>query len=122
MHRGRIILAALALSSCRYMPPVVHHLATADSSTSSFTVNVDCTSMDVTVSGYPVGTVFYVGMGSDPPYGFTIGTPDPWGRAIETNGTVVGHFDVNDYNATHEFEATLDAGTTRLFDHTVSCG
>jgi hypothetical protein len=68
----------------------------------SVLVQADCAGITVTVSGHPDGTSVIVGVDSEPPYGFTFGEADPWGRfQPQSDGTVVGHLIPGNYAVAH---------------------
>lgn len=81
----------------------------------TLTVSVDCAEFTVTVDGYPDGTEVYLGMGSQPPWSFTVDGP-------HTSTSPIGL-----YESTHTFEATVDialpgaSDAPRAFDQLVDC-
>lgn len=103
MKRIIILAVLLPLCACRSYGPLLH--TTADAAP---VLTASCAQLTANVSGYPAGTAVFVELGSEPPYGFTVGTPDPWGRFTVTDDGGSGTVVVGEYNATHEFDAIVD--------------
>lgn len=91
----------------------------------SVTGTVTCTTVDLVAVGYPASTQFTVAVDSEPPYGFTFGHADPWGRAIEADGTITAHYEQSGFTASHDHDVLVyrdDPGSsTQVFTASVVC-
>lgn len=50
------------------------------------TGSANCETVTVNASGFPTGTAVYVGLGAQPPYGFTVGSGIPWQFHLTDDG------------------------------------
>lgn len=113
--------AAIVLSDARSGKAA--EVAAVDVEGPTVTATVDCHDFRFTVSGYPEGTAVTIGMGAQSPWGFTVGgnywnfTPIPGGAS--------GHLLIDEYSASHSFDAIIDVdgplGLDRPFSQFVEC-
>lgn len=86
--------------------------------------SVDCSHFQMTITGLSDGDKVQVGMGSEPPWGFTVGG-NYWGFTPIAGGATAD-IPVQQYEAAHGFTAVIGITSTgpfrTLFEQNVECG
>lgn len=90
----------------------------------SVTATADCSRIDFAASGYADGTTIFIGVGSQPPYGYTIGSSVTWGFSPSPGG-VSGSVSTGLYEQTHGYGLRIDTddgtGNVRVIDRRIDC-
>lgn len=120
-----VAVALIGLSACtpEEIAAVVASQAQTEVAGPAVSASVDCSTFTFTVSGYPDGTAVFVNVGSNPPWGFTVGG-ETW-TFTPVVGGATGSVLIPEYDAAHGFDAIIDTdgggGTVRVFDQHVDC-
>lgn len=104
------VLGLAAMSACtpQQIAAAVASQAASQSEREGPTVTatVDCSAFDFTVSGYPEGTHVFLEIGSNPPWGFTVGGDLGYGFS-PVNGGATGTLAISGGMDTMAFGASI---------------
>lgn len=111
---GTTLIALGGLTACTPQQIAAAVASRADTVPPAVRVEVDCNHLAFTITE-PEGTNVFIGIGSQPPFGFTVGAAQTWGFS-NTDGTYTGNIAISGYDSVHSFTWSVDLGSPAGFE------
>lgn len=111
-----VVLALGSVSACtpQQIADAVAAQTQAESAQPAVQVDIDCHHLAFTITE-PEGTDVFINIGSQPPFGFTVGAEQTWGFT-NTDGTYTGSIAISGYDSVHSFTWSVDLGAEAGFE------